>query len=159
MEFYKETIMGQVLSQVQSNKKNEVYFEQIDALLEDIAEMEYLDTDTPVWHQHGVIVTDEHIDKKKADVEWVYVETADVKESSWLIGRLVNIYKPSKTDSYRLLTTIGYLLNIYGQKYDNLSDIFRMVTMTSTVFLHPDHLGLDRFKVHTIDLPPFGAEF
>lgn len=159
MEFYKETIMGQVLSQVQSNKKNTVYFDQIDILLEDISNMEYLDTNTPRWHKQGLIVTRRHIDKKTADPEWVYVETEDISEYSWLIEKLVAIYNPQITDSYRLLSTIGYMLNIYGERYENLSDILRMVTVTSTVYLHPDHLGLDRFKVHTIDLPPFGSEF
>ena len=159
MEFYKDTIMGQVLSQVQSDKNNEQYFEQIDALLEDIANMEYLETNTPRWHQKGVVITDRELSNREKESEWVYVETADVTEYSWLIERLLEIYNPSVTDTYRLLTTIGFLLNVYGERHDDLSDIFRIVTVTSTVFLHPDHLGLDKFKVQSISLPPFGREF
>lgn len=159
MEFYKDTIMGQVLSQVQSDKNNKHYFEQIDALLEDIANMEYLETNTPRWHQKGVVITDRELSNREKESEWVYVETADVTEYSWLIERLLEIYNPSVTDTYRLLTTIGFLLNVYGERHDDLSDIFRIVTVTSTVFLHPDHLGLDKFKVQAISLPPFGREF
>ena len=159
MEFYKDTIMGQVLSQVQSDKNNEHYFDQIDALLEDIANMEYLETNTPRWHQKGVVVTNRELSNREKESEWVYVETADVTEYSWLIERLLEIYNPSVTDTYRLLTTIGFLLNVYGERHDDLSDIFRIVTVTSTVFLHPDHLGLDKFKVQAISLPPFGREF
>ena len=159
MEFYKETIMGQVLTQVQADKKNNEYFDKIDDLLYDIENLTYLDTLSKPWQKNGLIITDIDITYIENKPQWVYVETADVSEYSWLIEQLIKIYKPKINDIYRLLTTIGFLLNIYGEKYENLSDILRLTSITSTVFLHPDHLGLDKFKVYPVKLPPFGKEF
>lgn len=159
MEFYKETIMGQVLTQVQADKNNTQYFEQIEDLLEDISDMEYLDSDVVRWHKHGVIVTSREITKSEADPEWVYVETDDVSECSWLLEELNDIYDPNVADVNRLFTTVGYLLNVYTEKFDHINDILRMTAVTSTVFLHPDHVGKDKFRIHPIELPPFGSDF
>jgi len=159
MEFQKETIMGQVLTQVQADESNEEYFAQIDDLLEDIADVDYIDIDSPRWHKHGVIVTNRTLSPNEKDPDWIYVQTEHVEEYSWLIFQLEDIYQPDSIDANRLYTTIGYLLNTYTNRTDSLSEILRLTTVTSTVFLHPDHVGLDRFKVHPIDLPPFGTEF
>jgi len=159
MEFYKETIMGQVLTQVHSDKSNEPYFEKIDNLLDSITNLDYLYAPSDPWQKKGLFITNMDITKIDIDSEWTYVETADINEYSWLVEQLMSIYKPKITDTYRLLTTIGYLLNIYGDKYDNLTELFRITTVTSTVFLHPDHIGLDRFKVQPLKLPSFGKEF
>lgn len=159
MEFYKETIMGQVLTQVHNNKKNDEYFNKIDNLLSDIENFEYLETNTKNWQQNGLCITNSDISKIKKEQNWLYVETADSAEYSWLVKQLVKIYQPNVKDIYRLLTTIGFLLNLYGSKHDDLSDILRLTSITSTVFLHPDHLGLDKFKIHPNNLPPFGKEF
>lgn len=159
MEFYKETIMGQVLTQVQSNINNDIYFNKIDDLLEEIDTYGYLDAITKPWQRNGLFITDKDITTFDNDPEWIYVETADVIEYSWLVEKLVQVYKPQIVDIYRLLTTIGYLLNVYGEKNDDLSDILRFTSITSTVFLHPDHIGRDRFKIYPMTLPPFGKEF
>jgi|SaaInlStandDraft_4_1057021.scaffolds.fasta_scaffold66563_2 hypothetical protein len=156
--FYKNTIMGQVLKQVHDDKNNGFYFEQIDELIEDIIDREYLDADQTVWNKSGVIVTDESIHGEQY-VEWTCVKTDDVFEFSWLIEQLVEIYQPKITESYRLLSTIGYLLNIYSERYEDLTEILKVTTITSTVFLHPDHVGQDKFRVHPITLPPFSSEF
>lgn len=159
MHFYKDTIMGQVLTQVQDDKTNEIYFEQIDDLLEDISNGVYSDVVTPAWNKNGVVVTDREINPENEDPEWIYVETEYVSEYSWFIEQLVEIYNPKKTDMYRFLTTIGYLLTVYSEKYNDIGGVFKITAITSTVFLHPDHLGQDKFIVHPINLPPFGDEF
>lgn len=159
MGFYKETIIGQVLSQVRKTENNEFYLNKIDDLLESIEDMEYIGVETKPWNKYGVIVTDKKVSPENKHPDWVFVETDDVTECSWLIERLYEIYKPTPQNAHRLLTTIGYLLNIYNTKYSDISEILRIVTVTSTVFLHPDHLGLDRFKIRSINLPQFGSEF
>jgi len=159
MTFNKNTIMGQVLSQVHENIDNEEYFDQIDVLLDEIHDQEYFNIGVTAWQTYGLVITDNECEKNNLKPDWVYVFTSDVQEYSWLVRRLVDIYKPSKTDSYRFFTTIGYLLNVYSRKYKNIEDIFRIVTMTSTIFLHHDHLGFDKFKVKLIDLPPFEDDF
>lgn len=159
MEFYKETIMGQVLTQVHDEKNNDPYFDKIDDLLHEIENYEYLETNTKKWQKNGLCITDSDISKITKEQNWIYVETADVAEYSWLVEKLIKIYKPHILDIYRLVSTIGFLLNLYGDKHENLSDILRLTAVTSTVFLHPDHMGLDKFKIHPNNLPPFGKEF
>lgn len=159
MEFYKETIMGQVLTQVQADKSNDVYFDQIDDLLDDISNLEYMETDNSLWTKKGLIITDKEINEEDKDDEWSYVITGDAYEYSWLVYQLMDIYQPNTAQSYRLLTTLGYLLNIYTERFDSITEILRITTITSTVFLHPDHLGQDKFKVYPIELPPFGKDF
>lgn len=156
MDFYKETIMGQVLTQVQADEKNKIYLDKIEDLLFDIDNLAYIDTNTKPWNKHGLTITENKVNSISG---WIYVETADVIEYSWLVKQLIQIYKPNTKNIYRLLTTIGFLLNVYGEKYNDLSVILRFVSITSTVFLHPDHLGLDRFTVQPIKLPKFGTEF
>ena len=161
MIMHKNTIMGQVLAQVQDDKKNKKYFEQIDDLLEDIQNEIYLDiNEIQAWNKNGLSISDKkNMLKEEKDPEWVYVYTDYVEEYSWFIEELVDIYNPKKMDMYRLLTTIGYLLNIYSKKYRDLRILFKLITITSTIFLHPDHLGLDRFRVYPLTLPTFGQEF
>lgn len=158
---HKNTIMGQVLAQVQDDKKNKKYFEQIDDLLEDIQNEIYLDiNEIQAWNKNGLSISDKkNMLKEEKDPEWVYVYTDYVEEYSWFIEELVDIYNPKKMDMYRLLTTLGYLLNIYSKKYRDLRILFKLITITSTIFLHPDHLGLDRFRVYPLTLPTFGQEF
>lgn len=150
--------MGQVLSQVQTDKKNLNIFDELDYLLEDIYDEVYINSKKQNWNINGLLITD-NVDIIEEDPEWVYVLTDEVSAYSWLVEELVAIYNPKKIDLYRLLTTIGYLLNIYSSKYDDINKLFKIVTITSTVFLHPDHLGEDRFVVHPISLPTFGKEF
>lgn len=158
---HKNTIMGQVLAQVRDDKKNKKYFEQIDDLLEDIQNEIYLDiNEIQAWNKNGLSISNKkNMLKEEKDPEWVYVYTDYVEEYSWFVEELVDIYNPKKMDMYRLLTTIGYLLNIYSKKYRDLRILFKLITITSTIFLHPDHLGLDRFRVYPLTLPKFGQEF
>ena len=161
MIMHKNTIMGQVLAQVRDDKKNKKYFEQIDDLLEDIQNEIYLDiNEIQAWNKNGLSISyKKNMLKEEKDPEWVYVYTDYVEEYSWFVEELVDIYNPKKMDMYRLLTTIGYLLNIYSKKYRDLRILFKLITITSTIFLHPDHLGLDRFRVYPLTLPTFGQEF
>ena len=161
MIMHKNTIMGQVLAQVRDDKKNKKYFEQIDDLLEDIQNEIYLDiNEIQAWNKNGLSISNKkNMLKEEKDPEWVYVYTDYVEEYSWFIEELVDIYNPKKMDMYRLLTTIGYLLNVYSKKYRDLRILFKLITITSTIFLHPDHLGLDRFRVYPLTLPAFGQEF
>lgn len=158
---HKNTIMGQVLAQVRDDKKNKKYFEQIDDLLEDIQNEIYLDiNEIQAWNKNGLSISNKkNMLKEEKDPEWVYVYTDYVEEYSWFVEELVDIYNPKKMDMYRLLTTIGYLLNVYSKKYRDLRILFKLITITSTIFLHPDHLGLDRFRVYPLTLPAFGQEF
>ena len=153
--------MGQVLAQVRDDKKNKKYFEQIDDLLEDIQNEIYLDiNEIQAWNKNGLSISNKkNMLKEEKDHEWVYVYTDYVEEYSWFVEELVDIYNPKKMDMYRLLTTIGYLLNVYSKKYRDLRILFKLITITSTIFLHPDHLGLDRFRVYPLTLPAFGQEF
>lgn len=161
MIMHKNTIMGQVLAQVRDDKKNKKYFEQIDDLLEDIQNEIYLDiNEIQAWNKNGLSISNKkNMLKEEKDPEWVYVYTDYVEEYSWFVEELVDIYNPKKMDMYRLLTTIGYLLNVYSKKYRDLRILFKLITITSTIFLHPDHLGLDRFRVYPLTLPKFGQEF
>ena len=161
MIMHKNTIMGQVLAQVRDDKKNKKYFEQIDDLLEDIQNEIYLDiNEIQAWNKNGLSISNKkNMLKEEKDPEWVYVYTDYVEEYSWFVEELVDIYNPKKMDMYRLLTTLGYLLNIYSKKYRDLRILFKLITITSTIFLHPDHLGLDRFRVYPLTLPKFGQEF
>ena len=161
MIMHKNTIMGQVLAQVRDDKKNKKYFEQIDDLLEDIQNEIYLDiNEIQAWNKNGLSISNKkNMLKEEKDPEWVYVYTDYVEEYSWFVEELVDIYNPKKMDMYRLLTTIGYLLNVYSKKYRDLRILFKLITITSTIFLHPDHLGLDRFRVYPLTLPAFGQEF
>ena len=161
MIMHKNTIMGQVLAQVRDDKKNKKYFEQINDLLEDIQNEIYLDiNEIQAWNKNGLSISNKkNMLKEEKDPEWVYVYTDYVEEYSWFVEELVDIYNPKKMDMYRLLTTIGYLLNVYSKKYRDLRILFKLITITSTIFLHPDHLGLDRFRVYPLTLPTFGQEF
>ena len=161
MNFQKETIMGQVLHQVNSDENNESYMDLIEDLLEDIEEKVYMNASNSVWNKNGLIITDRDLGKNFSmqDTPWVFVETPHVPEFSWLVEQLDDIYKPEGSKKYRLYTTIGFLLNIYDEKYSDLSDVLKMVAIVSTVYLHPDHIGYDRFIIHPINLPIFGEEF
>jgi Mg2+ and Co2+ transporter CorA len=160
MQFQKETIMGQVLFQVNEDETNQYYIEQIEDLLEDIEEKVYMDEEVSAWNRNGLVITDrELMDQDHLDTAWIFIETPEVSAYSWLVKQLNQIYNPETSNSYRLNTTIGYMLKIYDEKYDDLSDVMKMVTIVSTVYLHPDHMGYDRFTVHPISLPPFGDDF
>jgi hypothetical protein len=161
MYFQKETIMGQVLHQVNSDENNENYIDLIEDLLEDIEEKVYMHEENHVWNKNGLLITDRDLseDNTMEDTTWVFVETPHVNEFSWLVKQLDEIYLPKGPAQYRLYTTIGFLMNIYDEKYTDLSDVLKMVTIISTVYLHPDHIGYDRFIIHPITLPIFGKEF
>lgn len=160
MYFHKETIMGQVLFQVNEDKNNQFYISQIDELVEDINSRLYDEVDIQPWSKNGLIITnrniDDDVDKHKS---WIFFETEYVTEYSWLIHELNDIYKPKIENTFRLNTTLGYMLKIYDEKYNDISDVMRMVAIVSIVFLHPDHIGHDRFVVHPINLPQFGDDF
>lgn len=153
------TFLEQALKQVHEDDRNKDCFDQIEDLLRSIAVGEFDDLDTKRWHTSGVIVTGRDLSKEKKNSDWVYVETDAVQEYSWLIEELLAIYKPKKTEYYRLLTTIGFLLNIYGERFDDLTEILSVTTVVSAVFLHPDHAGRAVFRIHPIKLPTFGKEF
>lgn len=160
MEFYNDTILGQVIKQVHDNKHNDLYFEQIDDLIEEIVDQEFLNYDVQPWQKQNLFIANlipERI--KERSNEWLSVETEYVNEYSWLVERLVEIYCPDVVTIKRLLITVGYLLNAYGEKFDDITEILRVVTSSSIIFLHPDHLGKDRFKVQPIKLPKFGPDF
>lgn len=161
MYFHKETIMGQVLHQVNTDEKNQFYIEQIEDLIEDINEKVYMDEEEiKVWNKNGLLITDRDLgDGNLFESSWIFFETPHTFEYSWLVQELEKIYQPTEQNSYRLFTTLGFLLKIYDEKYDDLSDVLRMVAIVSIVFLHPDHIGYDKFIVHPIKLPNFGSEF
>jgi hypothetical protein len=156
-----DTIIGQVLCEVRSNTDNEKYFELLDSLIECVMDSNYFDVTDTIWQKDGLFITNEGINDitKKLRGNWLCVETEYVFEYSWLVEQLVDIYQPDEKEYQRLLNTLGYLLNTYSKKFDDLGEIFRMTIVTSIVFLHPDHLGWDKFKVAPIVLPPFGTEF
>ena len=159
MNFYKDTIIGQALVQVQSNNLNDKYLTEIDVLIEDIDDLEYMNTNIQSWNKAGVVVTDKILTEKEKDPSKIYVETADVTECSWLIERLVAIYQPKEKDYNRLVTAIGYLLGVYYARGKLLNDILKLTAVTSTIYLHPDHIEKDAFTVYPNKFPPFGDEF
>jgi len=159
MNFYKDTIIGQALMQVQMDKTNLKYFEALDILIDDINDLAHIKTDTKPWDSGGVIVTDKILNKKEKDPSKLYVETADVSECSWLIEQLVKLYKPSKKDYNRLVVVIGYLLVVYHKRGKLLDDILKLTAVTSTFYLHPDHVEKDVFTVYPNKFPPFGDDF
>ena len=161
MQFHKETIMGQVLYQVNEDENNQYYIEQIDELLEDIEEGIHLEEDNiEPWNKNGLVITNRELNEDEVSgTAWIFMETPHVSEYSWLVRELNKIYNPSVEESYRLNTTLGYMMKIYDEKYDDLTDAMRLIAIVSTVFLHPDHMGYDRFVIHPIKLPNFGAEF
>ncbi len=160
--FPKDTIMGQVIDEVTTNKKNRKYMEQIDDLLMDINTSDYLDYNGPIWNKHGLLITDLDLSKATVsmdDPRWTYLETPNDSEYSWLVYALEEIYHPDPKAAIRLYSTIGYLIDVYSDKYEDLIDVLRMTAMISVVWLHPDHLKEDQFLVHPINLPNFGSEF
>ncbi len=160
MYFYKETILGQVLSQVQKEKKNFRYIKLLDDLISDIEANVYLDYNNTIWNRSGLVITDDATMLSSSFADFMVVETIYTYECTWLIEQLIDIYNPNKNDLNRLITTIGYLLNSYTKQFDDdITEILRISTISSMVFLHPDHLGLDKFRVHPIILPKFGKEF
>lgn len=160
MNFYKDTILGQALMQVQIDKANLKYFESLDLLIEDINDLAYINnTDTKLWDGGGVVVTDKILNEKEKDPSKLYVETADVSECSWLIDRLVKMYQPQPKDYNRLVVVIGFLLDVYHKRKTRLDDILKLTAVTSTIYLHPDHIEKDVFTVYQNNFPPFGDDF
>ena len=160
--FPKDTIMGQVLDEVADNKRNRLYMELIDDLLTDINSFDYLDYNGPNWNKLGLLIADcdiIHYDITNHDDRWTYLETPFSSEFSWLVYALSEIYQPSPKSAIRLYSTIGFLLEVYSEKYEDLVDILTMTAMISVVWLHPDHLKEDQFIVHPNNLPNFGKEF
>ena len=162
MIFEKDTIMGQVLSEVNDDIFNKQIITEIERVMLSINDSEYIDYEGPVWNKNGLMITDMDLngmDLATEDKRWSFVETAYTTEYSWLVFELAEIYQPSPQAAHRLYSTIGYLFEVYDEKYDDLDMVLRMVTLVSTVWLHPDHIGQDRFMVHPISLPNFGSEF
>ena len=160
--FPKDTIMGRVLNEVSTNEENRNCMEMVDDLLSDIRTNDYLDYNGPVWSKAGLTISTQNIEASDffvVDPRWIYIETEYTSEFSWLVYELEDIYQPDAKDSIRLYSTIGYLLEVYSSKYSDLDDILKMTAMISVVWLHPDHLKEDQFKVHPINLPDFGKEF
>jgi hypothetical protein len=153
--FEKNTIMGQVLFQVKQDKNNIKVMDEIEDLIDRINEEEYLENDMLV-DTDIIIITDTTLNKES---DCLVIETEFAYEISWLIFELVDIYKPRKKTEYRLYNTLYYLIGIYIEKYNDIEIILKMITIISTVWLHPDHLGEDKFIVHPITLPNFGKEF
>jgi len=161
MTFEKDTIMGQVLHQVNVDTYNKPIIDDIKDLMDMITDNEFK-TPSKTWNKNGLVITDRDlstINLSAEDKTWAYVETAYVSEYSWLVFELERIYQPSLKASNRLYSTIGYLFTVYEEKYDDLEIVLRMVTLVSTVWLHPDHIGQDKFMVHPVTLPNFGSEF
>lgn len=160
MEFYKDTIIGQVIHDVQRNEHNELYFTQIDELVEDIIERYYNCASSIPWQSTDLYITDFiQDDVKKRNAERYYLVTPYVEEFSWLVERLVEIYSPDRTEVKRLLSTIGYLLEVYSEQIDEVMEILRITASASIIYLHPDHLGKDKFKIKPLSLPPFGDDY
>lgn len=161
--FSKDTIMGQILFQVKTDKHNKEYVTAINELISRIENKDYLDIHISPWTTNGLIITDRALsqdDIASLDKEWVYVETPHTSEYTWLVNELNNIYKPeTRKNKFRLFTTIGFLFNLYTDKYDNLDSIFTMTSSISTIWLHPDHIQCDRFAVHPTKLPNFGNDY
>ena len=136
--------------------------ELIDDLLLDINTSDYLDYNGPIWNKAGLTITDEDLSESDifmVDPRWTYVETSYDSEYSWLVYALEEIYEPDAKASVRLFSTVGYLMEVYSDKYEDLNDVLKMTAMISVVWLHPDHLKQDQFIVHPIKLPDFGSEF
>ena len=162
MTFETDTIMGKVLQEVKENKNNKKYLEQIDLLIQDIEEYEFEEYDGPLWNRNGLKIThpqEKNVDVIMMDKKWIYIKSIYAYELSWLVYELDYIYRPFPNDEYRLFTTIGYLLEIYLDKYKDLEIALKMTTIISTIFLHKDHIGFDKFRVYPVDLPNFGSEF
>ena len=160
--FPKDTIMGRVLNEVSTNEDNRNCMEMVDDLLSDIRTNDYLDYNGPVWSKAGLTISTQNIEASDffvVDPRWIYIETEYVSEFSWLVYELEDIYQPTAKEAIRLYSTVGYLLEVYSSKYSNLDDILKMTALISVVWLHPDHIKEDQFKVHPINLPDFGKEF
>lgn len=157
-DVYKNTITGQVLEQVGKARKNSKYLDKIDDLLDDIYYDIYRDANMVAWDKFGLVILD-NMDNIVKNPEYIYFVTDYVSEYSWLINSLVVIYSPKIVDLNRLMVTLGYLITIYSKRYKKISMVFKIVAILSTVFLHPDHLGEDRFLVQPASLPDFGKEF
>jgi len=151
----KDTIMGQVLHQVNEDKNNRTIIEKIHDIINLIEEEEY-DFNDKLWSSLDLIVTDKEIVKPN---NILIITTEYAYEFSWLVYKLNSIYSPSTITSNRLFATIGFLFDIYIDKYDDIMIVLKMVALVSLVWLHPDHIGQDKFLVHPIDLPNFGKEF
>jgi len=151
----KDTIMGQVLHQVNEDKKNANIIEKIHNLINSIEEEEYEFNDQ-LWTSSDLIVTDK---KNISSNDELIIITEYAYEFSWLVYKLNAIYCPNRVTSNRLFTTIGFLFDIYMDKYEDIMIVLKMVILVSLVWLHPDHIGQDKFLVHPIDLPNFGKEF
>ena len=158
--FPTDTIMGKVLNEVTTDEENKQYMEMIDDLIIDINTYDYLDYNGPNWKKHGLMIHSDlshvHLPEEQ---DWTFVETDFDLECSWLVYALEDIYEPSPKVSKRLFGTIGYLIGVYSDKYEEIGEVLKMVAMISIVWLHQDHLKDDQFLVHPIKLPDFGSEF
>lgn len=160
MQFEKDTIMGLVLNEVNTDDFNQPIIEDLKTIITDIDDGMYEDYTGPLWNKNGLYITDLETDNPLSDDKsWIFISSEYAFEYSWLVFELEEVYKPSSRDAKRLYTTIGYLIEVYEEKYNNLEEILKFVVLVSSVWLHPDHLGLDRFIVHPINLPDFGPDY
>ena len=160
--FRKDTIIGRALLEVNTNVNNKHIINKISKLILRISDLEYIDYEGPIWSKNGLTITDIGLSKTVKKIEhknWSFVETTYKNEFSWLVFELKKIYNPDENSSMRLYSTLGYLFEVYSEMYDNIDKLLIMVTIVSTIWLHPDHVGQDRFMVHPINLPNFGNEF
>ena len=158
--FPTDTIMGKVLNEVTTDKNNKEYMELIDDLILDINTSDFLDYNGPNWKKHGLMIhSDLSHTHTPEESNWTYIETDFDLECSWLVYALEDIYAPSPKVAKRLFGTIGYLIGVYADKYEDIGEVLRMTAMVSVVWLHQDHLKDDQFLVHPVSLPDFGKEF
>lgn len=158
--FSTDTIMGKVINEVTTDKNNEEYMELIDELVLDINTYDYLDYNGPNWKQHNLMITDDlshtHL---PSESDWMFIETDFAQECSWLVFALEDIYTPPPKAAKRLFETIGFLIGVYSERYEDITEVLKMTALLSVVWLHQDHLRDDQFLVHPVSLPDFGKEF
>lgn len=161
--FPKNSIIAKVLKDVESDVANKKTLELLDDLLDDIEENEYDSFNGQLWHKNGLYISELNgsiNNDASISANWYFIETEFAYELSWLIEELIYIFKPkSIVGSKRLLTTLGFLFNLYSKKYESIDDILRAIAVVSVVWLHPDHIVNDRFYIQPIKLPDFGNEF
>jgi len=150
----KNTIMYQVMQDIDISK-NSIYLEKINTLIDAIDYDEYDNYEKDLWSKNGLYISSTKTSHTNTYENYNLVSEYEY-EYSWLVSELVYIYKPKKSTLTRLLTTIGYLLETYEEKYDDLDIILKMTATYSTIWLHPDHIGFDSFIVYPNNLPPFG---
>jgi len=153
--FVKNSVLELVVKQVMSDNKNNAKVLALKLLIEQIKEGDFNPT-LDFWEDYDLIITD---DENKRFLDKQVIITKFPSELSWLLGELYMIMKPDKNSIDRFLNTFEYMVDTYTVKYKEIKRVMQMTAITMIVFLHPDHISEDKFKITPIKLPNFGAKF